>query len=62
MFYSHEDHMRLLKQREFDIAPEKFWMQVLSVGQMHSHLLAAEFQLVGTEIPRGMDVGRELVF
>ena len=62
MFYSHADHKRLLKTSEFAVAPDKFWQQVLNVGQMHPHLLAEEFQLVGTLIPRGMNVGRALQF
>jgi hypothetical protein len=62
VFQSHEAHNRILKKSEFDMAPEKFWMRVIEVGDLQSHLLGKQVQLVGTEIRRGMGVGKKLVY
>ena len=41
--------------------PEPFWMKVLDVGALHSHLIADQVQLVVKgEITREMGVGRKL--
>ena len=60
MFQSHEAHKKILKKSEFDIAPARFWMQVIEVGALQSHLLGSQVQLVGKEISRGMGVGTKL--
>ena len=44
------------------MAPEKFWMRVIEVGDLQSHLVAKQVQLVGTEIRIGMGVGKKLVY
>ena len=60
MFQSHEAHKRIMKKAEFKVAPKEFWMKVLDVGALQSHLLAEQVQLLGYEIDRGMGVGRKL--
>ena len=62
VFQSLAAHKRLLKKAEFDIAPPRFWMRVLDVGTLQSHLLAEQFQFLGNEIDRGMGVGKKLVY
>ena len=62
VFQSLAAHKRLLKKAEFDIAPPKFWMKVLDVGSLHSHLIGEQVQLVGDGIDRGMGVGRKLSY
>ena len=60
MFQSHDAHKIIMKKREFDMAPEKFWMEGLNVGALQSHLLGFQMQLLGTEITRGMGVGKNI--
>ena len=60
MFQSHEAHKKIMKKSEFAKAPALFWMKVLDVGVLQPHLIAEQIQLVGTEIPTGMGVGRNI--
>jgi hypothetical protein len=43
------------------MAPEKFWMRVMEVGELQPHLVGKQVQLVVKGgIRRGMGVGRNI--
>ena len=61
VFQSHEAHNRILKESEFAMAPEMFWMRVMEVGELQPHLVGKQVQLVVKGgIRRGMGVGRNI--